>query len=334
MSDQKDFQKDPVLSLDREKVLNMYETMLKIRLFEVMENKIKLTEQEGSAHSYQGEEAIAAGVCAALRADDYIGSTHRGHGHLLAKGGDMKKMMGELYGRSTGYSRGKGGSMHIADFNLGILGANGIVSAGIPLAVGAGYSIALRKTDQVSVAFFGEGAMNEGVFHESANMAAIWDLPVIFVVEVNRWQCGVRYEAIFKQSVLDNIAVRADAYGMPGENVDGNDVIAVYLAARRAVERARNGQGPTILACYTYRVDTHFMGDIDIRPPHEVEEWKKKDPIAQIENRMLEAKLISGVEIEDFIERVTAMTEEAIDFGRKSPSPDVKIAIEEVYKQI
>ncbi len=324
---------DPILKVEKEKILNMYERMLSIRFFETMENKIKLTEQQGSAHSYQGEEAIAVGVCAALNQDDYIGSTHRGHGHLIAKGGDIKKMMGELYGRATGYSMGKGGSMHIADFNLGILGANGIVSAGIPLAVGAGYSIALRKTNQVSVAFFGEGAMNQGGFHEAANMAAIWDLPVIFVVEVNHWQCGVRYQAVYKESVRDNIAVRASAYGIEGENVDGNDVVAVYQAAQRAVARARSGKGPTILACYTYRIDTHFMGDIDIRPAGEVEEWKKADPIANIEKRMLAAKFISGTDIEEYKDRISSMTQEAIEFGRKSPTPDPKIAIEEVFKK-
>ena len=180
---------DPILDVEKDDVLKLYETMLKIRFFDTREKDLITTEQEGFAHSYVGEEAIAAGVCACLNDDDYITSTHRGHGHVIAKGGDMQKMMAELYGKVTGYCKGKSGSLHIADFDIGMLGANGIVSGGIPIAVGAAYSIALRKTNQVSVAFFGEGAMNQGTFHEVANMAAIWNLPVIFAVEVNHVYC-------------------------------------------------------------------------------------------------------------------------------------------------
>jgi len=334
MNNESGLPKDPVLNLEKDKALKLYETMVKIRFFEVREKELKLTEQDGSTHSYHGEEAVATGVCTALNEDDFITSTHRGHGHLIAKGGDLNRMMGELYGRNTGYSKGKGGSMHIADFSLGILGANGIVSGGIPIAVGAAYSAVLRKTKQVAVAFFGEGAMNEGNFHEAANMAAIWDLPVIFVVEVNHWQCGVRYEWVYKPSVRDNIAIRACAYGMEGENVDGNDVVAVYEAAKKAIKRAREGKGPTILACYTYRIDTHFIGDIDIRPAEEIEEWKKKDPIAQYEKRLIKAGLISGSDIEEYKDRITGLVETAVEFGRKSPHPDPKVALENVYVNI
>ncbi len=331
MNEKADIANDPILGIEKEKVKSMYETMLKIRMFESREEKLKVTEQDGAAHSYINEEAIATGVCAALNKDDYITSTHRGHGHLIAKGGDMSKMMGELYGKVTGYSRGKGGSMHIADFNLGILGANGIVSGGIPISVGAGYSIKLRGTKQVVATFFGEGAMNQGGFHEAANLANAYMLPVIFVCEVNHWQCGVRYEQIYRESMLDDLSVRAKAYGMPGVKVDGNDLVDVYLAAQKAIQNARDGKGPTLLACYTYRMGTHFIGDIDIRPPEEVEYWAKFDPMPRIEKRMLDANIISGSEIEDYKDRISTMVEEAVEFGRKSPKPDPKVAVEDVY---
>jgi TPP-dependent pyruvate/acetoin dehydrogenase alpha subunit len=325
------FEGDPILEIEKEKVLNIYETMLKIRLFESREEKLKVTEQDGAAHSYKNEEAIATGVCAALNEDDYITSTHRGHGHLIAKGGDMKKMMGELYGKVTGYSRGKGGSMHIADFGLGILGANGIVSGGIPISVGAGYSIKLRGTKQVVATFFGDGAMNQGGFHEAANLANAYMLPVIFVCEVNHWQCGVRYEQIYRENILDDLSVRAKAYGMPGIKVDGNDVIDVYQTTKKAVQNARDGKGPTLLACYTYRIGTHFIGDIDIRPPEEVKYWEQFDPIPRIEKRLMDANIMSGADIEEYKDRVSTMVEEAVEFGRKSPLPNPEIAVEGVY---
>jgi len=189
----------------------------------------------------------------------------------------------------------------------------------------------LRGTDQVAVAFFGEGAMNQGTFHEAANMAAIWDLPVIFVAEVNHWQCGVRYESVYKPQVRENMIVRAAAYGMAAENVNGNDVVDVYLATKRAVERARSGKGPTMLACYTYRIDTHFMGDIDIRPKEEIEEWKQQDPINNFEKRLINSGILSGSDIEEIREDIAEMVEEAIEYGRKSPVPTPEIALEDVY---
>ena len=322
---------DPILDVEKGDLLKLYETMLKIRFFDTREKDLITTEQEGFAHSYVGEEAIAAGVCGCLNDNDYITSTHRGHGHVIAKGGDMQKMMAELYGKATGYCKGKSGSLHIADFNIGMLGANGIVSGGIPIAVGAAYSINLRKSDQVSVAFFGEGAMNQGTFHEAANMAAIWNLPVIFAVEVNRWQCGVRYELVYKPEVRENMIVRAAAYGMAAENVNGNDVVDVYQAAQRAVARARAGKGPTMLACYTYRIDTHFMGDIDIRPPEEIEEWKRKDPIDNLEKRLVNSRLLSGADIEEYRVHASELVEKAIDYGRQSPAPAPEVALEDVY---
>ena len=322
---------DPILEIEKKDIHQLYETMIKIRMFESREKDLIQTEQEGFAHSYVGEEAIAAGVSAALREDDYITSTHRGHGHMIAKGGDIGKMYGELYGRVDGYCKGKSGSLHIADFDLGVLGANGIVSGGIPIAVGAGYSIQLRKTDQVSVAFFGEGAMNQGLFHEAANMASIYHLPVVFVVEVNHWQCGVRYETVYHPDVISNIAVRAQSYGFPGVNINGNDVVEVYDTAKMAVEHARSGKGPFLMACYTYRIETHFMGDIDIRPTSEVDEWRKHDPIENLEKRMVNAGILSGADIEDIKDRIETQVETAIDFARKSPSPKPEDALKHVY---
>lgn len=322
---------DPILENEKDLILHLYETMLKIRMFETREKDLVQTEQEGFAHSYVGEEAIAAGVCAALRKEDYITSTHRGHGHLIAKGGDLRKMYSELYGRVDGYCMGKSGSLHIADFELGVLGANGIVSGGIPIAVGAAYSSQLRKTDQVSVAFFGEGAMNQGLFHEAANMASIYRLPVIFVVEVNHWQCGVRYEKVYHPDVINNIAIRSQSYGFPGVNINGNDVVEVYKTAKTAVEHARSGKGPYLIACYTYRIETHFMGDIDIRPKEEVEEWRKSDPINNLEKRMITEGIISGSDIEDTKVRVSESVEQAIEFARQSPAPKPESALEHVY---
>jgi pyruvate dehydrogenase E1 component alpha subunit len=324
-------QKDPITELNPEDIRKIYETMLKIRMFEIREKDLIQTEQEGFAHSYVGEEAIATGVAAALRKDDFITSTHRGHGHMIAKGGELGKMYGELYGRTTGYCRGRSGSLHIADFDLGVLGANGIVSGGIPIAVGAAYSIQLRKSDQVAVAFFGEGAMNQGLFHEAANMAAIYQLPVVFIVEVNHWQCGVRYETVYHPSVIDNVAIRAQSYGFPGEKIDGNDVVEVYQFAKKAIQHARSGNGPYLLACYTYRIETHFMGDIDIRPEEEVNEWRKNDPIENLERRMVNAAIMSGSEMEEIRDSVSTQVSEAIDFARKSPKPEPQSALEHVY---
>lgn len=326
-----DLENDPLRELDDGIALQLYDMMLKIRFFESREREILPIEQEGFAHAYIGEEAIATGVCAALKPDDTITSTHRGHGHVIAKGGDMRRMMAELYGRVTGYCKGKSGSLHIADFSLGILGANGIVGAGVPIAVGAAYSAALRGTQQVSVAFFGDGALNQGAVHEAMVMAAVWNLPVIFAVEVNHWQCGVRAEWVYKPEVYENIKVRGEGYGIRSEIVNGNDVVAVYQAAREAVARARAGEGPTMLCCYTYRIDTHFVGDIDIRKPEELEFWKQKDPIDHYEKRLLNARLISGKDIEERKDNILALVEEAIEFGRQSPEPTPEAALQDVY---
>ena len=329
--DQDGMDTDPILDISKDTIWNIYQTMLKIRFFETREKEILPVEQEGFAHAYIGEEAVAVGVCSALNQDDYITSTHRGHGHVIAKGGDMNRMMAELYGKVTGYCKGKSGSLHIADFDLGILGANGIVGAGVPLAVGAAYSIALRKTNQVSVAFFGDGALNQGAVHEAMLMAALWNLPVIFAVEVNHWQCGVRAEWVYRPEVYENLKVRGEGYGIKSVMLDGNDALAVHQAAVEAVARARAGEGPTMLCCYTYRMDTHFVGDIDIREPAEIEFWRQKDPIDNLERRMVEAQLMSGSDMENMKDQVHGLVEAAIDFGRTSPSPTPDVAFEDVY---
>ncbi len=319
------------IGLNKSLVLSMYETMLKIRLFETTQEKVYKTEQEGFTHIYTGEEAIATGACANLNKDDYIISTHRGHGHMIAKGGDMKRMMAELYGRTDGYCKGKSGSLHIADFSIGVLGANGIVGAGIPIATGAGYSIKLRGTSQVAVCFFGDGAVTQGTFHESVNMAATWDLPVVFVIENNLYMVGTFTKRVCK--VCQEYSLKAPGYGMPGEDLDGNDVVTVYKSVKRAVERARQGKGPTLLNCYTYRHDTHFVGDLDVRDKDEIDSWMAKDPLKRLEKQLLEEKIIDKEMIENYRNKIQKEVNEAVDFARKSPVPSPEIAMEDVFAE-
>ena len=315
---------------DKNIVLGLYETILKIRLFEETQSRVfKAGEQEGFTHLYLGAEAVAAGVCSNLNKDDFITSTHRGHGHMIAKGGDLKKMMAELYGRSTGTCQGRSGSLHIADRSIGVLGANGIVGDGNPIAVGAGYSIKLRKTKQVAVSFFGDGATNQGTFHESVNMAASFDLPVIFVIENNQLSCGVPTRTVCK--VLENLGDRAAAYGIPGENIDGADVLEVYTVTKKAVERARSGEGPTLINCKITRHHGHFEGDIDIRTKEEVEKDLKIDPVDKIENRMLEVNMITKDGIKSYREKTQKMIDEAVNFARESPVPKPEEAMKYVY---
>ncbi|HDI07339.1 MAG TPA: pyruvate dehydrogenase (acetyl-transferring) E1 component subunit alpha [Candidatus Bathyarchaeota archaeon] len=318
------------MEVPREKLVEMYRKMLQIRLFE--EKVFELYGQNmvpGTIHLYAGQEAVAVGVCSTLRKDDYITSTHRGHGHCIAKGADLKRVMAEILGKRTGYCKGKGGSMHIADFSVGVLGATAVVGAGLPIATGAALSIKLRKTDQVSVCFFGDGASNQGTFHESLNMAAIWQLPVVFVCENNLYAMGTRQTRVMR---IENIADRAAAYGMPGVTVDGNDVLAVYKAAETAVERARKGGGPTLLECKTYRHKGHSrMDPAKYRPKEEVEEWLAKDPIKRLRSKLLEANIMSEVEKEEVEREVAAEIEEAVKFALESPYPEPEEALEDVY---
>ena len=270
------------MEFDGRMLTDIYRTMLRIRRFEEKVGEL-FTQGKiwGAVHLYTGQEAIATGACAALNKDDYITSTHRGHGHCIAKGGQLHKMMAEIFGRVNGYCKGKGGSMHIADMEAGILGANGIVGAGIPIAVGAALAAKYRATGQVSLAFFSDGASNTGSFHEAVNLSAVLKLPAIFVCENNQWavSTSARYSV-----PIQNIADRAAAYNMPGKTVDGNDVLAVYTAVKEAVDRARNSGGPSLVEAKTYRWEGHYRGDPEVyRSRDEVAEWRKqRDPITRL----------------------------------------------------
>ena len=317
-------------SLRKEQLSQMYRKMLEIRLFE--EKVFDLYGQNlvpGTIHLYAGEEAVAVGVCSNLSKDDYITSTHRGHGHCIAKGADLKRTMAEILGKKTGYCKGKGGSMHIADFSVGMLGATAVVGAGLPIAVGAALSAKLRKTSQVVACFFGEGASNQGTFHESINIASVWSLPVIFVCENNLYAMGTRQSRIMN---IQNIADRAVAYGIPGMIVDGNDVLAVYEAARKTVERARTGLGPTLIECKTYRHKGHSRVDpAKYRPKEEVEQWLAKDPIKRLRQTMVEDKILTQAEIDSIEKEVAEEVADAVKFALKSPYPDGEEALEDVY---
>jgi len=319
-----------MLMLEKGRPIEMYRKMLEIRRFE--EKVFELYGQNlvpGTIHLYTGQEAVAVGVCANLRKDDYITSTHRGHGHCIAKGAQTSKVMAEILGKKTGYCKGKGGSMHIADFSIGMLGATAVVGAGIPIAAGAGLSIRLRGTDQVVACFFGEGASNQGTFHEGVNMAAIWALPVVFVCENNLYAMGTHQSRVM---MIENVADRAAAYGIPGVVVDGNDVLAVYEATREAVERAREGKGPTLIECKTYRHKGHSRFDpATYRPKEEVEEWLKKDPISRFRARLLETGILTEEEANRIEQEVFAAVEEAVKFALESPYPEPKEALEDVY---
>jgi TPP-dependent pyruvate/acetoin dehydrogenase alpha subunit len=322
----------PLSNLDKRLAQRMYDGMLRIRLFEETQSRVfKAGEQEGFTHLYLGEEAIAVGACLNLNPDDLITSTHRGHGHMIAKGGDFKKMMAELYGRQTGQCLGRSGSLHIADRSIGMLGANGIVGDGNPIAVGAGYSIRLRGTKQVVVSFFGDGATNQGTFHESLNMAASWDLPVIFVIENNGLSCGVLTESVCK--VLRNLGDRAAAYGIPGENIDGVDVVEVYQTVGKAVERARAGKGPTLVNCKTFRHHGHFEGDIDIRSKDQLKEDRSHDAVGEFEQRMLAQGVITEKEIGEKRADIQRQVDEAVEFARNSPKAPAADAMKFVYAE-
>lgn len=283
----------------------------------------------GFIHSCVGQEATAVGACLALTKDDVITSTHRGHGHLVAKGGEPKYMMAELAARSPGYCLGRGGSLHMADFDLGILGANGIVGGGIPIAVGAALAFAMRKQPHLALAFFGDGATNEGAFHEAANQAGVWKLPVIFFCENNLYGEGT---AMHRCTPVTDLAVRAAGYGMPGVIVDGNDVLVVYEAVRAAAERARSGQGPTFIEAKTYRWRGHYEGDPQVyRSAEEIEAWKARDAIAAFRARVLTAGVLDDGQLEDIQEEVFTLLNEAVAFAAAAPRPAPADALAGVY---
>jgi acetoin:2,6-dichlorophenolindophenol oxidoreductase subunit alpha len=283
----------------------------------------------GFVHLYIGEEAVATGVCANLRATDYITSTHRGHGHLISKGGDVRLMMAELLGKKTGYCKGKGGSMHIADVELGILGANGIVGGGPPLATGAALAVHYQGRDDVAICFFGDGASNQGTTHEAMNLATCWKLPVVFVNENNLY--GISSCTINSMCVAD-IADRAAAYDMPGMVVDGNDVVAVYEAAFEAIKRARQGEGPSLIECKTYRHRGHFEGDPCVyRDEDELAEWKAKDPLTRFEKKLMEVGLLDAGKVQAIKNATAEDLAAAVKFAQESPFPDPSEVTEDVY---
>ncbi len=313
----------------------MHHRMVRIRHFE--EAAGRLAEESrlpGFLHLYVGEEAVAAGVCTALNDDDQISSTHRGHGHLVAKGGDFERMMAELMGKATGYCKGKGGSMHICDLDLGMLGANGIVGGGVPIAVGAGFANKYRDDGRVSVVFFGDGASNIGAFHEAANMAAALRLPVVFVCENNEYG---EFTPRDRTMAITDVVDRALGYGMPGVIVDGMDVIAVHEAATEAVSRARSGQGPSFIEAKTYRFYNHHgiqtLG-MKYRSDDELAEWKKRDPIDMFEARLADSGVLTTKAAQAVHERVAEAVEQAIAFAEESPLPDAASMYEDVYSEV
>ena len=313
-------------------LLDMHWRMVRIRIFEETAGKMMENGKiPGALHLYVGQEAIAAGVMVHLSNEDYITSTHRGHGHLIAKGGEFNYMFAELYGKATGYCKGKGGSMHISNLDLGMLGANGIVGGGPPIAMGAAFSCRFRKTKNVAVAFFGDGASNEGAFHEAANMAGLYKLPCVFVCENNGY--GEYTPQANHQAIVD-VADRAPGYGMPGVVVDGMDAVAVYEAAGEAIKRARKGAGPTLLECKTYRYYDHVgvrgMG-LSYRTDEEVEQWKQKDPIANFEARLAEQGVLSADAAAAVHDAVRQEVDEGIAFAESSPSPAPAAVTEDVY---
>jgi len=320
------------MELSREVQLDLHRRMVRIRLFEEAAGRLaEAAKLPGFLHLYVGEEAVAAGVCANLNDDDHITSTHRGHGHLVAKGGDFNRMLAELMAKSTGYCKGKGGSMHISDLDLGMLGANGIVGAGSPIAVGAGFANKYRGRGQVAVAFFGDGATNIGAFHEAANMAAALKLPVVFACENNEYG---EFTPRSKTMAITDVVDRAAGYGMPGVIVDGMDVIAVYEAASEAVARARRGEGPSMIEAKTYRFYNHHgvqnLG-LKYRTDDEVALWKQRDPIFMLEERMIDAGTVTADEVEQRWQTQRDEIAAAIEFAEQSPLPDPDQLLVDVY---
>jgi pyruvate dehydrogenase E1 component alpha subunit len=311
-------------------LVDMLRMMLRIRQFE--QRALELYREgvmRGTTHPYIGMEAVAVGTCAALRPADRITSTHRGHGHCLAKGGDPRLMMAELLGRAAGYCKGKGGSMHIADVEAGILGANGIVGGGMGLATGAALATKLAGRDEVAVCFFGDGALNQGIFHEAANMAAIWGLPVVYVCENNQYAMSARADRF--TSVPDP-SVRAGSYGFPGLSCDGMDALAVYKTVGGAVARARAGGGPSLVVCLTYRYLGHHVGDpLNYRDKAEVEAWRAKDPIERLRGALLERRVLTAAGADGLRAEVEREIDDAVAFAKASPEPDPSTLAEDVY---
>ena len=316
---------------ERALMLEMYRRMVTIRRFEETVFDIyRKGWMPGLAHLSDGQEATPVGVCAALRLDDTITSTHRGHGHIIAKGGRVEPMMAEVMGKVTGYCRGKGGEMHIADVSLGILGANGIVGGGLGIAAGSAFTAKREGRGRVSVAFFGDGAVNQGLWYETANIAVLWKLPLIYACENNQY---TEFTNMKKLISGQGLTARAQAMGMPGIEVDGNDVLAVYWATRELVERARTGAGPAVLVCNTYRYGGHHVGEpgTAYRSKEEIEEWRAKDAILRFEKVLLENKVLDPAQFESIRDEIEHTVADAVEASRQAPFPDVSEVYQHVY---
>lgn len=310
----------------------LLERMELIRRFETRVGELFAdNEIPGFVHLYIGSEGVAVGACSALEESDYITSTHRGHGHALAKGLDPKKMMAELYGRTTGYCNGKGGSMHIADVDAGMLGANGIVAAGTPIGGGAALASQIRGDDDVAVSFLGDGATSNGPYHEALHMAALWDLPQIYVVENNHYG---EMTSVYDQHPVSDLVKQADAYDVPGTIVNGQDVEEMYEASREAVERARNGGGPTVIEAKTYRYKGHYEGDPQwYKENEDLPDWRTADPVETYSEKLIEDSVISEAEYEELGESIERELDEAVEFAKDSPLPEPEAAYEGLYAE-
>jgi len=317
---------------DKDFLGNLYSTMFRIRIFEeeVLEF-YKFGKMPGLAHVYIGEEAVAAGACATLKAGDYAGSTHRGHGHVIAQGADTKKMMAEILGKKDGQCKGKGGSMHIMDMSKGILGANGIVGAGIPIATGAAYTAKMKNTDQVTLSFFGDSASNEGTFHESLNMASAWKLPIVYIIENNLYGISVALDRVVN---VEDLSVRAQGYGIKGVSIDGNDVLKVYETVKEAVDFARAGNGPTLIECKTYRWNGHHSGDpATYRPKEEAAAWKARCPLKSFRAYLVSNAIFTEQEVIDLEAGISEEIKEAAKFAENSPYPDAAEAFTDIFAE-
>jgi len=318
------------LNLNADQLIEMYATMCSIRRFEQMADRLYASGKvHGTMHLSAGQEAVAVGAARAMRPNDYLLNHHRGHGHFIAKGADVKRMMAEFLGKDTGYCRGRGGSMHIADVESNNLGANGIVGGGISLAVGVGLAVQMQRKPEIVLSIFGDGAVNEGIFHESLNMAALWDLPVLFLCENNQYAMSM---PITRATAKLPIAEKAGAYGMPGYHVDGNDVLQVYEVISQAAEHVRQGDGPVLVEAVTYRYFGHSKSDRNLyRTEDEIDEWKKNDPIIRFRQNLIEGQILDVQQAEKIDLEAQELIEEAVAYAEASPEPEIDTLTEYVY---
>lgn len=317
-------------SISKEQLLAMYRTMARIREFENQAIELaKMNLTRAAIHTYNGEEAIATGVCANLTIDDYITSTHRGHGHCIAKGADLRRMYAELMGRETGYCKGRGGSMHIADMKIGILGANGIVGGGIPISVGGGFAMKLRKSHNIVVSFFGDGASNQGSFHEAVNLASVNQLPVAFVCENNHYGISMN---VSRSTNVERLSERAKAYGIKGLTLDGNNVVEVYTEFAKVADEIRNGSGPILVEMMTYRMSGHYFGDNEnYRPKEEVTGWREKDPIKMYGDVLVKEYGVSPDDLDTLYKEERAQVLAACEVAKGDPEPTPADLLKDIY---